>query len=291
MDAPWCCFRGIRAGLVALLLAVLGGCAHSGGSLATVPREWRKTNPWGPAAWEARARGTLKPLCYTPQMTAWAEFAREHLQDGDILFRVGVSAGLWQSITDRITTGISDSCFTHDALVIRRGDDILLYDAQPDPQGVRLIPFEFWMLETVPGTLTVKRLRPAYQHYIPQALDYCEQAWARQPHFDSNLDLDDERLYCSEMIEKAFRSAGLTLSEPIPICCLPRYPHYQCLAPLARVLAGICTDEPVFALGNACYGSYGSPCLELIKGGDLRLDPKPPLCSPTPFVADAKGSR
>jgi hypothetical protein len=224
-------------------------------------------------------------------MAAWAAFAREHLQNGDILFRRGRACGLGQQIASRILTGISDSRFTHNSLVLRQGDGVFVYDVQPKSHGVRKIPFEFWMLETVPGTLAVKRLLPAYRHCIPQALAWCEQAWLRQPPFDFGLRLDDERLYCSEMIEKAFRSAGLALSDPTPIRCLPRFRRYQVLGWFVERFTQIRLDEPAFALGNACYGTYGSPYLELVLGGDPCPNPQPPLCPPVPFPSGATECR
>jgi hypothetical protein len=223
-------------------------------------------------------------------MAAWAQWARENVQEGDILFRYGRSVRVTDRLTNRLTTGLSDDRFTHNALAFYDGDDVWVYDVQVEPEGVRKLPFEFWMLDTVPDTLAVKRLPPCYLACVPQALAYCEAAWLRQPRFDSALRLDDERLYCSEMIEKAFRSAGLALSDPVPIRCLPHYRRYSVLRPLAERLSEVRVDQPVFALGNHWYGTYGSPHLQLVYGGDNRKHrgpPRPPICPPVPFPAEA----
>src|SRR5437879_4495911 len=134
--------RSFRLALV-LLVCLAPGCAGSRGSLAAVPRAWRKTNPWGPEAQEASARGEWKPLFYTPQMGDWAAFARESLQDGDLLFRYGRSTQLRDSINNRVMTGISDSRFTHDGLAFHENGRVWVYDAETEPQRVRKIPFEF----------------------------------------------------------------------------------------------------------------------------------------------------
>ena len=284
----------------AVFLALLGpalllpGCAlrQQQTTMSSVPPEWRNTNPWGPEAWAARSRGELQPLFYTPQMAAWAQWARANVQEGDLLFRYGHSIRVTNRLANRLTTGLSDNRFTHNALAFYQGGEVWVYDVQVEPEGVRKMPFEFWMLDTVPDTLAVKRLPPCYRPCIPQALAYCEAAWLRQPPFDSALRLDDERLYCSEMIEKAFRSAGLSLSDPIPIRCLPHYHRYSFLRPLAERLSEIRVDQPVFALGNQWYGTYGSPCLQLVYGGDNRKHkgpPKPPTCPPVPFPAEPPG--
>lgn len=272
--------------LVALLAGLSAGCAQTG-AMATVPRGWRKDNPWSPEAWEARARGELKPLFYTQQMAEWAAFARDHLQDGDILLRYGTSGTIRGRLANRLLTGVSDSAFTHDAIVFHEAGKVFVYDNGPAPENsVRKLPFEFWMLGVVPGTLTVLRVRPPFQNCIPAALAYCEDAWLRQVPFDSAMRLDDYRLYCTEMIEKAYRSAGLALSDPLPIRCLPRYNHYRWLRSLVERFTEIRVDEPLFALGNACYGVYSSPYLELVYGGDPCQHRRAPICHPVPYPAD-----
>jgi hypothetical protein len=271
---------------VLLLGSLLAGCAATG-SWATVPPAWRKTNPWGPQAHQARARGELRPLFYTAQMAEWADFARHNLQDGDILFRRGLSATLRDRFNNRILTGLAASSFSHNGVAFRDGPTVWIFDAEPDPQGVRKIPFEFWMLETEPGTLAVKRLLPPYRHCLPRVRASLEQTWLRQPPFDMALNLDDERLYCSEMIEKAYRSAGLPLSDPVPIRCLPNYRRYAILRPVTEAFTRIRVNEPVFGIGNRYYGTYASPYLELVYGGESRSPRKlkPPLCPPVPFGA------
>jgi hypothetical protein len=278
---------GLRITFVVALLAG-SGCGTLGGptgTMATVPREWRKVNPWSPQALEARDRGELKPLYYTEQMAAWQAWAKENLQDGDVLFRHGQSFTLKDRLNDAVQTGLSDSRFNHDSIVVRRGDEVWLYDAQQKPQNLRKLPFEFWMLETRPESLVVKRLKPEYRHCIPQALAYCEAAWRRQPTFDDALRLDDERLYCTEMIEKAYRSAGLALSDPVAPRCLPNYDRclYRILGAIAELVTQYRMDEPVFAPGNTAFGTYSSPYLEVVCGDTSRERSKPPICPGSPF--------
>jgi hypothetical protein len=254
----------LGAGLVALALGP--GCALPvTPSAATVPRDWRGTNTWGPEANALRAEGALPPRFYTPRMAAWADFARAHLQEGDLLFRLGRSYRLTGIFTSRLLAKISDGSFSHNGLVHWEGDTAFVYDAEQE--GIRKVPFEFWMLDVADDTLAVKRLRPEFRHAVPRALAYCEDAYQRQVPFDLALSLDDERLYCSEMIEKAFASAGLPLAAPVPIRCLPRYARYGPLRPLVEALTEIRVDIPVYALGNERYGTYGSPCLELVYRG------------------------
>src|SRR5438270_480406 len=82
--------------LVALLsLPPVAGCAlPKSPPNPTTPREWRDRNPSSPEANAARAAGTLQPLRCPAAMDVWEEFGRRHIQEGDILFRYGVSYDL-----------------------------------------------------------------------------------------------------------------------------------------------------------------------------------------------------
>lgn len=195
--------------------------------MATVPREWRTTNPWGPVANEARAEGRLVPLFCPKRQAEWEVFARTTIQDGDMLFRFGTAFSPRQQFTSRLIAGVSDGLFSHDGIAKWEGGTLYVYDTVPAPEGVRKIPFIFWMLDVNDHTLFIKRVKPEYRHTIAQVLAYIEGAYERQVPFDDDLHLGDEMLYCDEMLEKAFRTAGLVLSDPVPICCLPHFPRYQ----------------------------------------------------------------
>ena len=269
-----------RALWAACCLALLGaGCASP--TMATVPRPWRKGNPWGPEAYAARAEGRLQPRYYTQKMADWKEFGRCHVRDGDILFRYGDSNKPYEIFTSFLISSIEDDRFSHNGIAHWEGDALYIYDAEPMPQGVRKVPFDFWVLDTAERSLVIKRPRPEIAEAVPQAVAYCEDAWQRQVPFDDALRPDDEKLYCSEMIEKAYRSAGVVLSEPLTIRCMPHYRRWLPIKPLVYALTPIRDDVPVFALGNPHYGTYGSPLLETVyeESVDPREDRrKPPTC-------------
>jgi hypothetical protein len=273
---------GARAGRVAGLLglALLGsGCALPKGPLeATVPPEWRRGNPYGPQANALRAQGLLQPLYCPSQLACWEAFARVHIQDGDLLFRRGKAITPLSKLASRAIAKISGGPFSHDGLCHWDGDTLFVYDAEQE--GIRKVPFAFWMLDTRDGTLAVKRLKEPYRHAIAAAIAYCDDAYQRQVPFDTGLRPDDERLYCSEMIEKAFASGGVRLSCPVPIRCLPNFAHYRWLAPLVERFSEFRTEVAVWAPGNDCYGTYSSPYLELVYKGSAvnRRRHKPPTC-------------
>jgi hypothetical protein len=252
--------------------------------MRTVPPGWRHANPWGPAANAARASGELAPLCpptVRAKMAEWSAFGRDNIQDGDLIFRYGASYNPAEVFTSRLIAVISDGRFSHAGFAHWEGDVLYVYDTEPAPQGVRKIPFAFWALDTAGRSLVVKRLRPEYRRFIPAAFDYCEKVYQEQVPFDDWFKPDDTELYCTEMIEKAFLSGGLELSEPLPIRCLPHYLRYSPLAPFVEFFSPIRVDRPLFALGNEHYGVFGSPFLDLVwdQGGEKGQRPrKPPRC-------------
>ena len=68
-----------------------------------------------------------------------------------------------------------------------------------------------------PPGMGVKRLKPEYRHRIPGVIGYCRSKFEQQVPFDYEFRPDDAALYCVELTEKAFRSQGLVLSQPVRI--------------------------------------------------------------------------
>src|SRR5262249_47045166 len=102
----------------------------------------------------------------------------------------------------------------------------------------------------------------------------------QQVPFDYEFHPDDAALYCLEMTEKAFRSRGLILSQPVPIGSwehLTSYPltTFALLAGSKRVLdRPFALDQPVFLPGNERHGMWASPLLETVYGPEPKRDRK-----------------
>jgi hypothetical protein len=229
-------------------------------SLATVPRAWRNHHPWGPEANEARDQGRLPYLVYSPRMACWAEFAREYLQDGDVVFRLGRSYSPYGCYTSRMLANISASPFSHDGIVCREHDRVWVYDVETE--GVRKIPFEVWMIDVTPSRWAIKRLKPEHRDRIPLILAFCEESYQKNIPFDFTFAPGDDKFYCTEMVERAFQSAGLPLSAPEPIRSQPNFARYRVLGFIVQRFLKIDLDTPVYAAGNLCHGTYSSPELE-----------------------------
>jgi hypothetical protein len=231
---------------------------------------------WGPAASRARSAGELPPLPSSPEMVRWNRWGRRVLREGDIVFRLGDARALRGILAlSRFIARASGSPFSHTGIVAIENGAPMVYDCSSD--GIRLMPFEVWMLDCV-GSLGVKRLKPEHRHHIPGVIGYCREAFDRQVPFDFEFRLDDSALYCLELTEKAFRSQGLALSEPVRIGDwenLTSYPITALAIPHAtRLVLGrpITLDQPVYLPGNDHQGVWASPWLETVFGPEPKWD-------------------
>jgi Permuted papain-like amidase enzyme, YaeF/YiiX, C92 family/PEP-utilising enzyme, mobile domain len=231
------------------------------------PATWQG-NFWGPAATRARSTGALPPLPTNPVMTHWATWGKNLLRDGDIVFRLGDAKALGGTfpLSQFIATA-TGSRFSHTGIVAVENGSPVVYDCSS--AGVQRQPFEVWMLDCV-GAMGVKRLKSEYRNHIPGVLDYCRAKFEHQVPFDFEFRPDDAALYCVELTEKAFRSVGLKLSEPVKIGDwehLGSYPLTALATPLVTKLfltEPISLEQPVYVPGNDHEGVWSSSLLETV---------------------------
>lgn len=232
-----------------------------------VPPSWQG-NPWGPAATQARADGDLPEIPNTPWMQRWQDWGRQVLRDGDIVFRRGDARLLFGYFPfSRFIANASNSPFSHTGIVVIEDGVPIVYDISY--HSVQRQRFEIWMLDNV-GAVGVKRLRPEYRDRIPRVVDFCHRVYQEQVPFDYNLSLDDTAFYCVEMTEKAFRSAGLPLSEPIKLGDMERAYQYPGaifgLQYFSRwfLKQPLSLEQAVFFPGNEHHGIWASPKLQTV---------------------------
>ena len=178
------------------------------------PADW-SGNFWGPAAWRARQAGQLPPLPMHPAMARWQRWGRTNLRDGDIVFRLGDARAVRGFLPlSRFIARATGSPFSHTGIVAIENELPVVYDCSS--AGIQRQPFEVWMLDCI-GPMGVKRLKSERRGRIPGVLAFCRAAFERQVPFDYGFRMDDDEFYCLELTEKAFRSQGLALSEPVRI--------------------------------------------------------------------------
>jgi hypothetical protein len=212
------------------------------------------------------------------EMLRWRRWGQGVLQEGDIVFRLG-DARIMRGILplSRFIAGATGSPFSHTGVVAIEGGTPVIYDCSYD--GVQCQPFEIWMLDCV-GSMGVKRLKSEHRKHIPGVLRYCRTVFERQVPFDVEFAPDDSSLYCLELTEKAFRSQGLALSEPVRIGDwehLDKYPLIALAIPPASKLAlgrAITLERPTYVPGNDHHGVWASPLLETVMGPERMWDVK-----------------
>ena len=230
-----------------------------------IPPGW-KGNPWGPAAMAARKTGQIPPLPLTPLMIRWQSWGKAVLQDGDIVFRRGDAHVLFGRFPfSRWLANASGSVYSHTGVVAIEDGEPVVYDTTHS--SVRRQPFHVWILDNV-GPVGVKRLKAENRSRIPEVLAYCRKVFDEQPPFDFELDLDDSKLYCLEMTEKAFRSAGLALSRPVRIGDMENIARYPLVVLMFQTVTpwilekGLTLEQPIYLPGNERHGIWASPLLE-----------------------------
>jgi hypothetical protein len=225
-------------------------------------------NYWGPSATRARLTGQLPPLPTNAAMDRWRGWGRTALRDGDIVFRLGDARTLRGILPlSRFIAAATGSPFSHTGIVAVEEGCPVVYDCSSD--GVQRQPFEVWMLDCV-GPFGVKRLKPEHRARIPGVIAYCRAKFEQQVPFDYGFQPDDAALYCVELTEKAFRSQGLALSEPVRIGDwehLNEYPLTALTTPYVSKLMmehPITLEQPVFLPGNERQGVWASSLLETV---------------------------
>jgi hypothetical protein len=244
--------------IVGLVVLIGGGHDNLEPTDRLTPPGW-VGNPWGPAAYAARKDGKLPPIAFTPVMQRWDAWGAKTLRDGDILFRRGDARILFGRFPmSRFIANVSGSLFSHTGVVAFEDGRPFVYDTTKS--GVRRQPLSVWVLDNV-GPIGVKRLKAAYQDRVPRVLAWIRATYERQPPFDYDLEPDDNALYCMEMTEKAFRSAGLTLSEPVRLGEVENVAQFPICVFAFSTLTKLRLDQPVFFPGNDRHGIWSSPLL------------------------------
>ena len=141
------------------------------------------------------------------------------------------------------------------------------------------------MLDCV-GAFGVKRLKADQRRHIPGVIGYCRKVFELQLPFDNEFRLDDKSLYCVEMTEKAFRSQGLALSEPVRLGDwqnLTNFPLTAFAIPLCSGLVlehPITLEQPVYLPGDERHGVWASPLLETVAGPESKRVRKAAFAQP-----------
>lgn len=130
---------------------------------------------------------------------AWPDAARWNYepQSGDILFQSLPRMPLVNAIE-----GATDSPWSHCGIVARENGRWMVYEAY---RVVECTPLDEWLDRSRGRRFAVYRLKPEYRRHIPAMISHARSMLGRP--YDARYRLDDERIYCSELVWKAYRQA------------------------------------------------------------------------------------
>lgn len=193
------------------------------------------------------------------------------LKEGDVLFRFS-STPLAGGLVDfsKSVAEATESDLSHAALVYRVGPDgIIVVDVSP--VGISRRYLSDWYHD---GTynVVVRRLRPEYQHLIPRVLAEADKLVDKDVLYDEKFVPDDDRFYCTEMVDHCFRAIGHPLADRIRI---RDFPNKGIVMYIVCAIGRINMDNEVVVAGNERIGLFSSPMLETVL--DLRGKPATPL--------------
>ncbi len=122
------------------------------------------------------------------------------LRDGDVIFHASSSA---QSQAIQLAT---KSRYSHCGLLFQRGSQWFVFEAV---EPVKATPLAVWVARGQGGHYAVRRLRDAATALTPAALQRMKTVTTQLvgKHYDLYFGWSDDRIYCSELIWKVYKSA------------------------------------------------------------------------------------
>ncbi len=240
---------------VLLVLAVGSGCASS-------------------------RQASIQPMSYRQQTTRsqpvreWNDWADTYLQNGDIVFMRGDCYMLLGTVNfSELSTDLTDSRFSHIGMVAVEDGEAYVYDIRN--KGCLRTRFGELLAHRQLHQVAIKRHREASAESLVQAAAYCRNVFQRREKYDDQLKLDNDRLYCTELVVNAYEQAGFSLSEPVAIQDLPNYERHVTAIQFVGAVTTIEPDQLVLLPGNEQFGVWASPQLDLILDlPDTKVRPK-----------------
>jgi len=195
---------------------------------------------------------------------------RDIVEAGDIVFRMGRSRVLGGLVDfSKTSAKMADSDLSHTCIVLqayngkspKTDPSAGLLVADTSVFGIERRFFRDWHIVGTEN-LVVKRLKPEYRFLIPKVLGTVGGIIERDALYNDDFQYNDERFYCSQMVDFAFRVNGYPLSDLVSIRDLPNYgPLFHGIGCL---IGGIDPDVKVAVPGNDRIGLFSSPMLETV---------------------------
>lgn len=155
------------------------------------------------------------PLCFNSNNSlnkGSYNFDTSVLQPGDIIFREGLSF-----VSRMILVADENSPYSHTGLIYIEKDKVFVIHAVPaeeswETEVIKIEPIKDFLRKDRTAAVAVYRPLKQYEKYISVSVNTALKYAMNNTKFDSGFDLkDDSRLYCTELVWKAYLQAGLDL--------------------------------------------------------------------------------
>lgn len=182
---------------------------------------------------------------------------KEFIQPGDILCRQGNAyvLGIWLS---GLVSTLTKSKYSHASMVVEVSDKITL--AEVDTAVYPLDASE-WVKDSLGDDLLVLRAK-ANLEAIKKAVESAKGILGRGHKFNFGFSPHPRKRYCIELIQEAYKEAGIDLC---PQTQINKMPGWRSWHRLVLLLNGLKPTTSVWVVGNKELGLLSSPMLEVIK--------------------------
>lgn len=137
-------------------------------------------------------------------------------QEGDVVFQSMPHSPLIDAIE-----GGQESPLSHVGIVGKQDGQWVVFEAL---RGVQATPLKMFLLRGREQGFAVYRFKESYRPLIPATLAAVQKYLGRP--YDIRYELDDEKIYCSELVYKAFRDVtGEELGRLVRLGDLKWQPH------------------------------------------------------------------
>ncbi|HTN76979.1 MAG TPA: YiiX/YebB-like N1pC/P60 family cysteine hydrolase [Pirellulaceae bacterium] len=155
-------------------------------------------------------------------------------QEGDIIMQ-----SLTRGPMINMIEGATKSPWSHCGIVMREQGRWVVYEASSYVEGT---PLADVILRSRDEQYAIYRLKPEHRQHIPRVLEEVRKLDGLP--YDTRYEMDDEKIYCSELIYKAYRNAtGRPLGKLVRLDELAWQPYEQFIekleggpVPLDRVM-------------------------------------------------------
>ena len=210
----------------------------------------------------------------SPLHQQWDDWGSQQLKSGDVIFILGNSRVLMGLINfSTFSTEIAASPFSHVGIISIEDGKPFVYDTVSG--GPRRKELGWYISRNTIQRVAFRRPRPEHTQHIPQVIEFCQQVYRDRVPYDEGLVWGNDKYYCSEFVDMAFREQDIPLCDLTVISELPNFDALPAaLTMLIELTTPLSPEQAVLFPGNDSYGIWSSQELTVL------LPPQSPTLVP-----------